>query len=220
MMPLSRYCLRSPKFEPSDRKAETMKPLSSIPTRVRVTKTSFRDLLVVNIDHMADDRGFFIESCNKRDFAAAGISFDFVQDSHSRSAHRVLRGLHYQDMRAPMAKLIRCTIGRIMDVAVDLRVGSPTFGKWFGIELTAENKTQLLVPIGFAHGFATLSEVCEVQYKQTAYYHPEAEGGIAWNDPDIGIQWPFSDPILSKRDQHGMSLKQYLAKPAFKYADA
>ena len=186
-------------------------------TKTHVTETSIPDLLVVKIDHFADERGFFIESWNKRDFAAAGISEDFVQDSHSRSSHRVLRGLHYQDMRAPMAKLIRCTVGRIMDVAVDLRVGSPTFGKWFSVELTAENKMQLLVPVGFAHGFATLSDVCEVQYKQTSYYHPEAEGSIAWNDPDIGIQWPFSDPILSKRDQNGMSLKTYLENPAFQY---
>ena len=186
-------------------------------TKTRVTKTDIPDLLVVNIDHFADERGFFIESWNKRDFAAAGMNEEFVQDSHSRSAYKVLRGLHYQDMRAPMAKLVRCTVGRILDVAVDLRVGSPTLGKWFKIELTAENKTQLLVPIGFAHGFATLSDVCEVQYKQSAYYDPAAEGGIAWNDPDVGIPWPFSDPILSKRDQHGMSLKTYLQNPAFKY---
>ena len=185
--------------------------------KTHVTQTAFPDLLIINIDHFADERGFFIESWNRRDFAAAGIPEDFVQDSHSRSSYRVLRGLHYQDMRAPMAKLIRCTFGRIVDVAVDLRVGSPTFGKAFTIELTADNKTQLLVPIGFAHGFATLSDVCEVQYKQTALYHPEAEGGIAWNDPDLAIPWPFSDPILSKRDQNNMTLKQYLANPAFKY---
>jgi dTDP-4-dehydrorhamnose 3,5-epimerase len=186
-------------------------------TKIHVTQTSFPDLVVVNIDHFADERGFFIESWNRRDFADAGISEEFIQDSHSRSTHGVIRGLHYQDMRAPMAKLIRCTVGGILDVAVDLRVGSPTFGRWFSIELTAENKTQLLVPVGFAHGFAALSEVCEVQYKQTAYYDPNAEGGIAWNDPDIGIQWPFADPILSKRDQNGISLKTYLQNPSFKY---
>ena len=185
--------------------------------KTRVSQTSIPGLLAVNIDHFGDERGFFIEAWNKRDFAEAGIVEDFVQDSHSRSSHKVLRGLHYQDMRAPMTKLIRCTVGRILDLAVDLRVGSPTFGKWFGIELTAENKTQLLVPIGFAHGFATLSDVCEVQYKQTAFYRPETEGGIAWNDPDLAIRWPFADPILSKRDQNNMSLKQYLASPAFKY---
>jgi dTDP-4-dehydrorhamnose 3,5-epimerase len=186
--------------------------------KTSVTQTQFPGLLIVNIDHVADERGFFIESWNKRDFAAAGITEDFVQDSHSRSAQRVLRGLHYQDMRAPIAKLIRCTVGRVIDVAVDLRVGSPTFGKWFGIELSADNKTQLLVPVGFAHGFATLSEVCEIQYKQTGYYKPDAEGGIAWNDPDVAVHWPFPDPILSKRDQNQFSLQQYLKNPAFTYS--
>ena len=186
--------------------------------KTHVTKTAFPDLVVINVDHFADERGFFIESWSKRDFAEAGIAEDFVQDNHSRSSYGVLRGLHYQDMRAPMAKLLRCTLGRILDVAVDLRVGSPMFGKAFSIELTAENKTQLLVPIGFAHGFATLSEVCEVQYKQTALYRPDAEGGIAWNDPDLAIPWPISNPILSKRDQNNMTLKQYLANPAFHYS--
>jgi dTDP-4-dehydrorhamnose 3,5-epimerase len=186
--------------------------------KTHVTKTSLPGLFVVDIDHFSDERGFFIESWNKKDFAVAGIAQDFVQDSHSRSIQRVLRGLHYQDMRAPMTKLVRCTVGRILDAAVDLRVGSPTFGKWFTIELTAENKKQLLVPIGFAHGFATLSEVCEVQYKQTAYYRPETEGGIAWNDPDLGMEWPFRDPILSKRDQNNSTLQQYLKNPAFTYS--
>jgi dTDP-4-dehydrorhamnose 3,5-epimerase len=142
--------------------------------KTHVTTTPLEGLFVVNIDFPRDDRGFFVESWNKRDFAAAGIPFDFMQDSHSRSSSRVLRGLHYQDMRAPIVKLVRCTVGKILDVAVDLRVSSPTFGKAYTIELSAENQTQLLVPIGFAHGFATLSEVCEVQYKQSGYYHPEA----------------------------------------------
>jgi|SRR5579884_3923578 len=185
--------------------------------KTHVTKTDFPGLLVVNVDHFADERGFFIESWNKKDFEAAGVPCDFVQDSHSRSMYRVLRGLHYQDMQAPMTKLIRCTVGKVLDVAVDLRIGSPTFAKWFGLELTAENKTQLLVPIGFAHGFATLSDVCEIQYKQTAYYRPETEGGIAWDDPDLAIRWPFADPILSKRDQNNMTLKKYLANPAFRF---
>ena len=114
-----------------------------------------------------------------------------------------------------MAKLVRCTVGRIFDVAVDLRIGSPTFGKWFGIELTSENHTQLFIPIGFAHGFAALSKVSEVQYKQTGFYEPETEGGIIWNDPEIGIDWPFNNPILSTRDQNQMSLKQYRERPVF-----
>jgi dTDP-4-dehydrorhamnose 3,5-epimerase len=183
--------------------------------KTHVTTTPLEGLLVIQVDFFRDERGFFIEAWHKRDFEAAGLRFDFVQDSHSRSAHKVLRGLHYQDMRAPMAKLVRCTVGRVLDVAVDLRASSPTFGKWFSIELSAENKTQLLVPIGFAHGFATLSDFCEIQYKQTAYYQPETEGGIAWNDPEVGIDWPFEDPLLSKRDQNQISLQQYRLKPAF-----
>ena len=184
--------------------------------KTRVTNTPLAGVLVINVDYAQDERGFFLESWNKKDFAEAGVACDFVQDSHSRSTHRVLRGLHYQDMRAPMVKLVRCTLGRVFDVAVDLRAGSPTFGKWFGLELTAENKSQLLVPVGCAHGFQTLSDVCEVQYKQTAYYEPATEGGIAWNDPDVGIEWPLGNPILSKRDQNQLSLTQYLLNPAFR----
>ncbi len=184
--------------------------------KMRMNKTSLDGLLVVEIDFFRDERGFFMESWHKRDFAEAGLPYEFVQDSHSRSTYSVLRGLHYQDMRAPIVKLVRCTVGRVFDVAVDLRVNSPTFGQWFGIELTAENKTQLLVPIGFAHGFLTLSDVCEIQYKQTEYYRPEAAGGVAWNDKDIAIDWPLRDPpILSRRDQNQPSLKQYLQNPAF-----
>jgi len=184
--------------------------------KMRMNKTPLDGLLVVEIDFFRDERGFFMESWHKRDFAEAGLPYEFVQDSHSRSTYSVLRGLHYQDMRAPIVKLVRCTVGRVFDVAVDLRVNSPTFGQWFGIELTAENKTQLLVPLGFAHGFLTLSDVCEIQYKQTEYYRPEAEGGVAWNDKDIAIDWPLRDPpILSRRDQNQPSLKQYLQNPAF-----
>jgi len=128
-----------------------------------------------------------------------------------------LRGLHYQDMTAPMGKLVRCTLGRIFDVAVDLRVGSPSFGKWFAIELSAENKKQLYVPVGFAHGFATLSEYAEVQYKQTGFYSPPSEGALLWSDPDIGVDWPIANPTLSKRDRNGMSLKEYLKNPAFSW---
>jgi dTDP-4-dehydrorhamnose 3,5-epimerase len=184
--------------------------------KTRLSKTPLDGLLVIDIDFFSDERGFFMESWHKRDFALAGLSFDFVQDSHSRSRRGVLRGLHYQDLRAPMTKLVRCTVGEVFDVAVDLRISSPTFGKWFGLELTAENKKQLLVPIGFAHGFLTLSDVCEIQYKQTEYYRPQTEGGVAWNDPDIAIKWPISDPVLSNRDQNQVSLRQYLSNPAFR----
>jgi dTDP-4-dehydrorhamnose 3,5-epimerase len=184
-----------------------MKPL--------LTPTPLADLVVLDIDHFEDERGFFIEAWHKRDFAEAGLVLEFVQENHSRSCYGVLRGLHYQNMTAPLGKLLRCTIGRIFDVAVDLRVSSPTLGKWFGIELSADNKKQLWIPIGFAHGFATLSDVAEVQYLQTGYYTPSAEGGIRWDDSDIGIQWPIANPILSKRDQNAMSLKDYLKNPAF-----
>ena len=163
-----------------------------------------------------DDRGFFMEAFRADQFNELGLPTEFVQDSHSRSNYKVLRGLHYQDMRAPMAKLIRCTAGKILDVAVDLRTSSPTFGQWFSIELSPENQTQLFVPIGFAHGFAALSDVCEVQYKQTEFYQPSSEGGIAWNDPELNIDWPFKDPVLSKRDQNQFSLKQYRENPAFR----
>src|SRR5215475_14257365 len=185
--------------------------------KIHVTTTSLSGLAVINTDFPSDERGFFVESWHKRDFADAGIDFEFVQDCHSRSRYRVLRGLHYQDMHAPLVKLVRCTVGKIVDVAVDLRVSSPTFGRWFSVELSNDNQTQLFVPVGFAHGFAALSDVCEVQYKQTGYYQPSMEGGIAWNDPDLSIDWPFANPILSKRDQNGMSLKTYLQNPAFKY---
>ena len=184
--------------------------------KTHITPTLLEGLLIVNIAYSKDERGFFLESWNKRDFESAGITANFVQDSHSASTRGVLRGMHYQDMREPMAKLVRCTVGRILDVAIDLRMTSPTFGKWFGLELTAENKTLLYVPEGFAHGFVTISDYCEVQYKQTAFYNPQAEGGIAWNDPEVGIEWPIANPILSARDQQQHALAAYRANPAFK----
>ncbi len=183
--------------------------------KTHLVPTPLDGLVVVEIDYFQDERGFFIESWHKRDFASAGLDIEFVQEGHSRSGQGVLRGLHYQDMTAPMGKLLRCTVGCVFDVAVDLRVGSPTFGKWFGLELSADNKKQVYVPVGFAHGFATLSEFAEVQYKQTGFYTPSSEGTLNWNDPDVGIQWPITNPTLSKRDQNGMSLKDYLKKPAF-----
>jgi len=184
--------------------------------KTHLVKTPLDGLLVVEIDHFQDERGFFIESWQKRDFAEAGLDLEFVQDNHSRSQYGVLRGLHYQDMTAPVGKLVRCTLGVIFDVAVDLRVNSLTFGRWFGVELTADNMKQLYVPIGFAHGFMVLSDFADVQYKQTGFYAPLAEGTVAWNDPDLVIEWPIQDPILSKRDQNGKSLKEYLENPAFK----
>lgn len=182
-----------------------------------VIPTPVPDLLLLDVVCFPDDRGFFLESWNRREFAAAGITADFVQENHSRSKKDVLRGLHYQDMTAPMVKLVRCTLGAVYDVAVDLRVGSPAFGRWFGAELTADNKRQLYVPVGFAHGFVVLSDAAEIQYRQTNYYVPSAEASVAWNDPEIGIPWPARHPILSRRDAQGISLRRYLEKPAFRY---
>lgn len=187
---------------------------------ITVTKTKLDGVVLIDTDFFRDERGFFIEAWHAERFREHGLPDAFVQDNHSRSARKVLRGLHYQDMTAPMGKLVRCTSGAILDVAVDLRVGSPTFGQWVGAELTAENMRQIWVPEGFAHGFATLSEFAEVQYKCNGFYTPSSEGGIAWNDPDIAIDWPFDDPLLSGRDQNNMSLGQYLQAPAFHHTGA
>jgi dTDP-4-dehydrorhamnose 3,5-epimerase len=184
---------------------------------IHVVETALPSVVVIETDFIRDARGFFIEAYHRRRYAEHGITGEFVQDNHSRSGKNVLRGIHYQDLRAPMAKLVRCTLGRIFDVAVDLRVGSPTFGKWVSVELSGENMKQVLVPVGFGHGFQTLSEVAEVQYKCTAYYTPEAEGVIAWNDPDLAISWPCGEPVLSGRDQLGMRLADYSKTPAFRF---
>ena len=184
--------------------------------KLRVTATPLDGLRVVEIEYFKDERGFLVESWNKKDFAAAGLTDEFVQENHSASVAGVIRGMHYQNMSAPLAKLVRCTVGRILDVAIDLRASSPTFGKWFSVELSAENKKLVYIPVGFAHGYATLSDYCEVQYKQTGYYRPDAEGGIAWNDPEIRIAWPADNPVLSKRDQHLPSFREYRDKPAFR----
>jgi dTDP-4-dehydrorhamnose 3,5-epimerase len=183
--------------------------------KVHTTRTPLDGLLIVNIDYFKDERGFFMESWNRASFADAGITDDFVQDSHSASGYGVVRGMHYQDISSPMAKLVRCTAGKILDVAIDLRMSSPTFGRAFSIELTAENKTLIYVPVGFAHGFATMSDCCEVQYKQSGFYNPAAEGGIIWNDPEIAIPWPYPNPVLSQKDGRLPTLADYRKKPAF-----
>lgn len=172
---------------------------------------------MIEPDVFRDDRGFFFESYHKQRFAELGVTDEFVQDNHSRSMQGVLRGIHYQDMSAPMAKLVRCTLGRILDVAVDLRAGSPTFGRWSAAELSADNKRQLLVPVGFGHAFLTLSEVAEVQYKCSGFYTPAAEGAIVWNDPELAIDWPFKDPVVSAKDRAAPSLQSYRKTPAFSY---
>lgn len=185
---------------------------------IRVTSTDIPGVSVIEPEFFQDHRGFFFESYNRRRFAEHGITHVFVQDNHSRSSRGVLRGLHYQDGRAPQFRLIRCTAGEIWDVVVDLRAGLPTFGKWFGITLSAENKKQVLVAPEFAHGFTVLSDAAEVQYKCTNYHDPAAEASIAWNDPDLRIAWPVRDPVLSERDRTGgASIRDYLRSPAFTF---
>ncbi len=158
-----------------------------------------------------DTRGFFMESYNRRAFAqATGLDIDFVQDNHSRSRRGVLRGLHYQ-VRQPQGKLVRVTQGAVFDVAVDIRQGSPSFGRWVGVELSADNQRQLWVPAGMAHGFLVLSESADFLYKTTDYYAPEHERCIAWDDPAIGIDWPLAAhgiaaPLLSDKDRAGVPL--------------
>ena len=188
---------------------------------IRVIPTALDGVRIVETQFVRDERGFFMESYHREQYAAHGLTAELVQDNHSRSARGVLRGIHYQDMRQPQLKFIRCTVGAILDVAVDLRVGSPTFGQSVAVELTAENKQQLWIPAGFGHAFLTLSEFAEVQYKCSSYYAPETEGAIAWNDPDLAIAWPNSAPLLSGRDQRAMRLAEYVQDPAFHYdADA
>ncbi|MEB3902233.1 dTDP-4-dehydrorhamnose 3,5-epimerase [Pseudomonas putida] len=167
------------------------------------------DVLIFTPQIFPDPRGFFFESFNQRTFeAAVGAPVTFVQDNHSRSTKGVLRGLHYQ-IQNPQGKLVRVIQGEIFDVAVDLRRSSPTFGQWVGVHLSAENKHQLWIPEGFAHGFQVLSETAEVLYKTTDYYTPDHERCLAWNDPAIGIQWPSADPpLLSEKDKLGKLLAQ------------
>lgn len=182
--------------------------------------THLDGVLLIEPKCFRDARGFFLESYHRRELAAVGITDEFMQDNHSRSAQGVVRGLHYQDLTVPMAKLVRCTRGAIFDVAVDLRVNAPTFGQWVGVELTEENMHQLYVPVGFGHGFAALTEGAEIQYKCSNFYAPAAEGCVLWNDPDLGITWPVASPTLSPRDLAGKSLRAYLASPAFVYGQA
>lgn len=175
---------------------------------MKVIKTGLPDVLLVEPDVFADERGFFMESFNAGKFEqAVGRRISFVQDNHSRSQANVLRGLHYQ-IQQPQAKLVRVIVGKIFDVVVDLRRSSPTFGQWVAEELSAENKRQIWIPEGFAHGFLVLSEVAEVEYKTSTYYAPEFERCIAWNDPDLAISWPLKGmPVLSARDRAGSGLR-------------
>jgi dTDP-4-dehydrorhamnose 3,5-epimerase len=174
---------------------------------MKVITTPLEGLLVLEPRVFGDERGFFFESYNARQFAeATGVAPDFVQDNHSRSRRGVLRGLHYQ-IQQPQGKLVRATHGSVYDVAVDIRKGSPTFGQWYGVELSAENMRQMWIPAGFAHGFVVTSEHAEFLYKTTDYWAPENERAILWNDPAIGIAWPLDvTPTLSAKDQAAVPL--------------
>ena len=176
---------------------------------MKIEKTTLEGVFIIEPDIFADSRGWFYESYSKQKLSALGLNVDFVQDNHSYSATRfTLRGLHFQSSPKSQGKLIRCTKGRIFDVAIDIRKGSMKFGKWFGIELTPENKKQLFIPRGFAHGFLTLENNTEVMYKADEYYAPEYDHTIIWNDPDIKIDWETSTPILSDKDSKGKTLKE------------
>jgi dTDP-4-dehydrorhamnose 3,5-epimerase len=176
---------------------------------MKLTPFAIPDVLLIEPDLFADERGFFFESFNEMQFAEAiGKNVHFVQDNHSRSVHRVLRGIHYQ-IRQPQGKLVRVVAGEVFDVAVDIRRSSPTFGRWVGAVLSGENRRQMWIPEGFAHGFAVIGDVAEVLYKATAYWAPEHECCIAWNDPALAIDWMLRGaPVLSEKDQRGLRLAE------------
>lgn len=170
---------------------------------MRVINTDIEGVVIIEPEVFGDSRGYFMESFSERDFHKHVAPVKFVQDNESRSRYGVVRGLHYQREPYAQSKLVRCVVGRVLDVAVDIREGSPTYGKHVAVELSAENHRQLFIPKGFAHGFAVLSQEAIFAYKCDEFYHPEAEAGIAWNDPKIGIDWrlPKEDIILSEKDK-------------------
>ena len=176
---------------------------------MKVTPTAIADVLIIEPKVFGDARGFFFESFNQKAFnQATGLSLNFVQDNHSRSARGVLRGLHYQ-IEHPQGKLVRVTQGEVFDVAVDLRRSSPSFGKWVGVQLSADNKRQLWIPPGFAHGFVVTSESAEFLYKTTDYWYPEHERSLLWSDSSVGVEWPVEgEPQLAAKDAAGKRLQQ------------
>lgn len=174
---------------------------------MNIIETTLPGVLLLEPKVFGDARGFFLESWNRETFAELGLDLDFVQDNHSRSAKGVLRGLHYQ-LNDPQGKLVRVVSGAVFDVAVDLRKSSPHFGQWVGYELSADNHRMLWIPPGFGHGFLVLSDTADFLYKTTAYYAPQWDRGIRWDDPDIGVQWPLEGaPTLSAKDQAQPLLK-------------
>jgi dTDP-4-dehydrorhamnose 3,5-epimerase len=179
-------------------------PDEQIEDKMNIKRTKIPEVLVFEPKVFGDDRGFFLESYNQKSFAEFGLTREFVQDNHSRSARNVLRGLHYQ-LGQPQGKLVRVVAGAIWDVAVDIRRSSPTFGQWVGEAISAENKRILWVPEGFAHGFIVTSDSADVLYKVTDFYAPSCERSLLWNDPQLGITWPLSgEPLLSQRDRAGL----------------
>ena len=186
---------------------------------IKIESRHLPDVVVLVPDIFQDSRGFFMETFREDQFKAHGLPYHFVQDNHSRSAKGVVRGLHFQ-WEPPMGKLMRVTQGSAFLVAVDIRKGSPTLGKWAGIEASAENRREVWAPAGFARGFCVLSDFAEIQYKCTGAYSNKGESGILWNDPGIGIQWPVTNAELSEKDKKAQTLAQWLASPAsenFKY---
>lgn len=181
---------------------------------MNVIETSLPEVLVIEPRVFADERGFFMETYHEARFRHFGIDAKFVQDNHSRSARSVLRGLHYQEPNS-QGKLVRCVRGALFDVAVDIRVGSPHFGKWVGIEITEENKRMVWMPNGFAHGFCPVSDIADLVYKCTSAYDPASERSILWNDPDLAIAWPIAKPILSPKDAAAPRLKDAKVLPRF-----
>jgi dTDP-4-dehydrorhamnose 3,5-epimerase len=175
---------------------------------MKITKTKLNGVLIIEPDVFGDNRGFFMESWNKKKMEEARLFYDFVQDNYSKSTVKgTLRGIHFQKGDKAQAKLVRCVKGAVLDVAVDLRKNSPTFKQWVSVELSEENKKQLLIPRGFGHGFLTLTDDVEFLYKADNYYTPEADAGIRWNDPDIGVEWGVENPILSEKDKKNPFLK-------------
>jgi len=176
---------------------------------MQLIETKLKDCYILEPDRFGDNRGWFSESYNKKVFEDLGLNYDFVQDNESFSAKKgVLRGLHFQNNPYTQAKIVRCTRGAVYDVAVDIRHDSPTYGMWVGVELSEENGRQLLIPRGFLHGFQTLTDNVKFAYKCDNYYNKESDGGVMYNDPDIGVVWPIEDPILSEKDKHHPKLKE------------
>jgi len=180
--------------------------------QIKIESTHLRDVVVIVPDIFQDSRGFFSETFRADQFESLGLPTEFVQDNHSRSARGVVRGLHFQ-WEPPMGKLMRVTMGSAFLVAVDIRKGSPTLGKWVGVEASAENRRSVWAPAGFARGFCALTDPTEIQYKCTGIYNSKAESAIRWNDPMIGIEWPLVDVVVSEKDRDARSLEEWLASP-------